>query len=121
MFLGSHERTAALLAPRKAVSTWMERMRGLGHGTPSPMDSGEAVDIAKASDPAAYDGELALPDGIAIGDSVLVLPDEYGSGNVAGTLAPSGLHEIAIRHESERTGSVVVHFPRETYAVIATG
>ncbi len=121
LFLGSHERTAALLAPRKAVSAWMERMRSLGHGRPSALESSEAIAIAKAADPAPFDGEPALPEGIAIGAPVLVLPDEYGSGNVAGTLAPSGLHEIAIQRETERVGTVVVHFPRETYGVIATG
>jgi hypothetical protein len=52
---------------------------------------------------------------------VLVIADEYGSGNVAGTLAPSGLDEIAVRRRGERVGEVVVHFPREDYSVIAAG
>jgi hypothetical protein len=52
---------------------------------------------------------------------VLIRPDEYGSGNVAGELAPSGLHEIAVRRQTERAGQVVVHFPREDYVVVATG
>lgn len=121
MFLASHERTAALLTPRKTVGAWMERMRSLGHGKPSAIESSEAIAIAKAAAPAPFQGDPRLPEGIAIGDPVLVLPDEYGSGNVAGTLAPSGLHEIAVQRETERAGTVVVHFPRETYALVATG
>ena len=50
-----------------------------------------------------------------------MLHDEYGSGTVSGALAPSGLHEIAIRRETERAGTVVVHFPRDDFTVIATG
>ena len=121
MFLGTHPRTAALLERYEAVGAWLGRMRSLGHGRPSPLDSSEAIAIAEAADPISFAGEPVLPEGIGIGAPVLVLPDEYGSGNVAGTLAASGLHEIAIARETERAGSVVVHFPRETYGVIATG
>ena len=62
-----------------------------------------------------------LPDGLALGQRVVILPDEYGSGNVVGELAPSGLHEIAVRRQTERAGEVVVHFPREDYSVVAAG
>jgi len=121
LFLGSQPRTAALLEPRKAVAAWLERMKRLGRGRPSPLSAADAIAIARAADPEPFDGELVLPEGIALGAPVVVLPDEYGSGKVAGALAPSGLHEIAVRRESERAGTLVVHFPRETYAVIATG
>jgi hypothetical protein len=53
-----------------------------------------------------------------LGDPVLILADEYGSGGVTGTLAASDLHEIAVRRETERAGEVVVHFRREDYAVL---
>ena len=80
----------------------------------------EAIAVARDATPAVFAGEPVLPDGIALGTPVVVLPDEYGSGNVAGTLAPSGLHEIAVRRKTERAGEVVVHFPREEYVVVAT-
>ncbi len=117
----AHPRMAALLEPLKRVPAWMARVRGVGHGRPEPMDSGEAIAVARAAEPAAYEGEPVVPDGLTLGQRVAILPDEYGSGNVVGELAPSGLHEIAVRRRSERAGDLVVHFPREDYAVVAAG
>jgi glutathione S-transferase len=121
MFLSAHERTAALLSNLEWIPAWLERVRAIGHGKPIEMDSHEAIAIAKAAEPAIFPGEPVVPEGIALGTPVIVLPDEFGSGNVAGTLAESGLHEIAVRRSGDRVGDVVVHFPREEYAVIATG
>jgi glutathione S-transferase len=121
MFLAGHPRTAALLAPLRRVPAWMERVRAIGHGKPTPLTSAEAIAIARAAQPAAFEGEPVLPEGMQLDTPVAVIPDEYGSGVVAGTLAPSGLHEIAVRRQTERAGEVVVHFPREDYSVIATG
>lgn len=121
LFLASQPRTAALLAPLRRVSAWMERVRAIGHGKPTPLSSSEAIAIARAAQPAAFEGEPVLPEGMRLGAPVVVVPDEYGSGVVAGALAASGLHEIAVRRQTERAGEVVVHFPREDYSVIATG
>ncbi|MGI9592195.1 MAG: glutathione S-transferase family protein [Myxococcota bacterium] len=121
MVMGLHERTSALLAPFAGVREWMERVRAIGHGKPSPLESSEAVAIARDATPAPFEGEPVLPDGMKLGDPVVVLPDEYGSGNVAGELAASGLHEIAVLRHTERAGDVVVRFPREDYVLIAAG
>jgi glutathione S-transferase len=121
MMLQLHPRTAALLGPLKQVPVWMARVRAVGHGRPSPLDSGEAVAIARDAEPARYEGEPVPPDGLSLGQRVVVLPDEFGSGNVVGELAPSGLHDIAVRRRTERAGEVVVHFPREDYSVVAAG
>jgi hypothetical protein len=121
MMLRSHPRTGALLDPLKRVPAWMTRVASVGHGTRSELKSAEAVAIAREATPAAYDGEPVVPEGLSLGQRVVILPDEYGSGNVAGELAPSGLHEIAVRRQTERAGEVVVHFPREDYSVIAAG
>jgi glutathione S-transferase len=120
LFLSRHPRSAALLVPCDRVRAWMERVRAIGHGQREEIDSARAIAIARDSEPAAFAGEPVLPDGIPLGARVVVVADEYGSGSVAGTLAPSGLHEIAVRRESPRAGEVVVHFPREDYSVIAT-
>jgi glutathione S-transferase len=118
MGLGMHPRTAALLTPLPRVSAWMERVRAIGHGKRTDFTSAQAIEAARAATPLAFEGEPALPDGIALGDRVVVVPDEYGSGNVIGELAASDLHEIAVRRRGDRVGEVVVHFPREDYGVI---
>ena len=120
MMLGLHERTAAQLTPFSRIQAWCERVRAIGHGKPTPLDSAEAIAIARDATPVPFVGEPVLPDGMKLGDPVLVLPDEYGSGNVSGALAAGGLDEIAVRRQTERAGEVVVHFPREDYAIIAT-
>lgn len=121
MFLSGHERTTAFISDLEWLPPWQERIRAIGHGKRIEMDAREAITTAKAAEPAIFTGDPVLPEGIAIGTPIIVLPDEYGSGNVAGTLAESGLHEIAVRRSGDRVGEVVVHFPREEYAVIATG
>lgn len=94
-------------------------MRAIGHGTRSDLDAPDA--IARDARPARFDDEPVVPDGMSLGDSVVILADEYGSGVVTGTLAASDLHEIAVRRETPRAGEVVVHFPREDYTVVAAG
>ncbi len=121
MFLSMQKQTAAFLLDLERVPAWLERVREIGHGERIEMDSSEAIGIAKAAEPAHFDGTPVLPEGIALGAPVIVIPDEFGSGNVAGNLAESGLHEIAVRRSGERVGDVVVHFPREEYAIVSTG
>lgn len=118
--LDFHARTRAQLDGLERLAKWMERIAGIGHGSPTPIDAAKAIETARDATPADFEGEPVVPDGMKLGDPVVVIPDEYGSGNVAGTLAPSGVSEIAVRRQTERAGEVVVHFPREDYALIAT-
>jgi len=119
--LSIHARTAELLAPLRFVPPWLERVRAIGHGKRRELEAADAIAIARDASPAPFEGDPVLPDGMKLGDPVLVLADEYGSGHVAGALAASGLHEIAVRRQTERAGDVVVHFPREEYSVVAAG
>ena len=119
MMLGLHEKTKALLDGQNRVQAWMGRVAAIGHGDKSPMASTEAIEEARQSTPAGFEGDAVVPEGMKLGDDVIVIHDDYGSGNVMGTLAASGIDEIAVRRQSERAGEVVVHFPREDYSVIA--
>lgn len=121
MMLGIHPRTKTILDGLDRVGAWMGRVGAFGHGEKSPFDSTGAIEVAREAEPAAYAGEAIVPEGMKIGDPVVVLPDEFGSGNVSGALAPSGLSEIAVRRSTDRAGDVVVHFPRESYSLIAAG
>lgn len=119
MMLGLHEKTKNLLVGADRVGAWMKRVGSIGHGQKKPMESSDALAIANAATPATFEGDPVLPEGMKIGDPVIVIHDDYGSGNVIGQLAESGVDEIAIRREGERVGEVVVHFPRQDYTVIA--
>ncbi len=117
-----HPRTSELLEPLRFVPDWLERVAAIGHGQRSELDAKDAVAIARDATSAPFTGEAApLPEGLAVGDPVVVLPEETGSGHVAGELLESGVHEIRIRRQSERAGELVVHFPREDYLVVRAG
>ncbi|HKA15660.1 MAG TPA: glutathione S-transferase family protein [Myxococcota bacterium] len=118
-FLNARPVTAALLEPHAHVRAWHARVAAIGHGERKELDAAEAIAIAHDATPVPFEGEPApLPDGLAYGDRVIALPEEIGSGSIPGELAPSDLHEIAIRRTAPRAGELVVHFPREDYLVV---
>lgn len=110
---------ARVLEPLKSIRGWMERIGAIGHGERTEMDSGEAVAIAKRSEPATKPfvagGDL---NGRKVGDGIKVFPEAYGRDPVAGELIYADAHEIALRRKDERAGDVVVHFPREGYITL---
>jgi glutathione S-transferase len=120
-FLDVNEATAKLVSPLTGVKAWLDRIAAIGHGERSELPSEDAIAIAREASPAALAESAPLPDGLAIGDSVIVMPEEPGSGVVQGELAASQLHEFAIRRRSERAGELVLHFPREDYLVVKAG
>jgi glutathione S-transferase len=119
MMMTMHPRTAALLEGADRVGLWMDRVRSIGHGDATPIESAVAIAVARDAEPSRYEGEPVLPESMKLGDPVLVMDDEFGSGNVTGELAASGIDEIAVRRKTERAGEVVVHFPREDHVLIA--
>ncbi len=122
MILAAHPGTLPLLEPHGRVRHWMQRVAAIGHGERTELDAKEAIAIAHDATPAPIEGEpVALPEGLAPGDPVVVMPEEVGSGPVAGELLATGVHEIAIRRRAERAGELVLHFPREDYLVVKAG
>ena len=119
-FLEVNKDTALLVAPLENIKAWLDRVAAVGHGERSELDAKDAIAIARDATPEGARESAPLPDGLAIGDSVVVMPEEPGSGTVPGELVASELHEFAIRRQSERAGELVVHFPREDYMVVKT-
>lgn len=119
-FLEVNKDTALLVAPLENIKAWLDRVAAVGHGERSELDAKDAIAIARDATPESARESAPLPDGLAIGDSVVVMPEEPGSGTVPGELVASELHEFAIRRRSERAGELVVHFPREDYMVVKT-
>jgi glutathione S-transferase len=115
----NHARTRALLEPLEHVRAWRKRVAAIGHGKRSELSASDAIAVARDAEPAPVAGPPAPPpEGLSFGDPVVVLPEEPGSGVVAGELVPSGIHEIAVRRRSERAGELVVHLPVEDYLVV---
>lgn len=111
--------TDALLKEFPAVSAWFERVKAIGHGALTPMDAKEALRIAKESTSTAKPlVDPYEPNGRKPGDSVSVMPDDYGRDAVVGELVFSNAHEIAIKRNAPEVGDVVVHFPRAGFMVM---
>jgi hypothetical protein len=51
------------------------------------------------------------------GERVSVSPDDYGKVPVVGELVTLELHEVAVRRDDPRVGTVVTHFPRIGYRI----
>jgi glutathione S-transferase len=109
---------AALLAPFPNTLRWMERMKGIGHGAWDEISSAEALRIAGASKPAPVKEAAALEtEGIALGETVQVMPVDYALDPVKGELVSASAEEIVLRRTDARAGTVQVHFPRLGYAL----
>ena len=84
------------------------------------MEAAEALAIAKATIPAAYTQHDANdPLGVAQGDPVFVMADDYGRDRIAGTLIAANPERVVIAREDPIVGDVHVHFPRSGYIVAA--
>ena len=107
-----------LFAPYVRLAAWEERMRAIGHGTRREMPASESHAIARAATPEPGQGvDPADALGLAVGDAVAVVPDDYGKVPVHGELVTLTLHEVAVRRTDPKCGTVVVHFPRIGYRV----
>lgn len=117
-FLRAIPPAAAALAEFPAVGEWAERVAAIGHGRRSEIAPAAALAIAKAAQPLPGAGVArGEPNGLAAGERVSVVPDDYGFDPVAGELVAADVHEVAVRRTSPETGDVVVHFPRAGFRV----
>lgn len=98
---------------------WEARMRAIGHGRPTPMDSKRALEIARATAPMTREAaDPRDPRGLKPGDRVEIISYQCaGAGAVKGVLVASDAQEVAILRRDELVGDIVVHFPRAGYRV----
>ncbi len=108
----------AFLAEFPKVDAWYGRVNAIGHGSPQPMDSKEALAIAARATPEAKRAEDPFdPMGIKPGDVVTVSADDYGRDPVKGEVVFGSAEEVAILRRDPQVGEVVVHFPRAGFRV----
>ena len=100
------------------VHAWMQRMARIGHGTPTEMDSKEALAIAKAATPQVEERSDANdPFGRKTGMRVQVAPDDIGRDPVVGELVALSTYEVVIKRTDPQVGEVAVHFPRAGFVI----
>lgn len=109
----------ALLSEFAALEAWEQRVKAIGHGQPSPMTSGEALDIARASEPTTQErADPRDPQGLKPGLRVEVVPDlDSGEPPVQGNVRSIERDRIAILREDPQVGRLCVHFPRVGYRI----
>ncbi|VVP79038.1 hypothetical protein PS925_00301 [Pseudomonas fluorescens] len=119
-FLKATHVTAPLVDEYPAVSAWLGRVLGFGHGAASAMTSEEALEVARNATPAALpDEQFVDPNGFKAGQQVAIAATDYGVDPVVGELLFAGREELIIRREDERGGVVHVHFPRFGFRIEA--
>ena len=119
-FLKGTPVTAPLVDAYPAVSAWFARVLAFGQGAASDMSAEEALQVARAAQPAVLPSEVfAEPNGVKPGQPVLIAATDYGVDPVAGELLFAGSEELILRREDERAGVVHVHFPRLGFRIEA--
>jgi glutathione S-transferase len=109
---------AGFLAAYPRTMQWMQRIAAIGHGTPTPLSSAEAIEIARAGETAPLRSEaIRAPGPCPIGARVTVAPTDYGIDPVAGELVGEYANEWIIKRTDPRAGTVYVHFPRTGYQI----
>lgn len=115
------------LSAYPATLAWMKRMKSFGHGTRNELAAQMALDVARDTEPAELDYEAAGtapssdpsadPMGLRVGQRVTVRPEVMGQESVEGELIGLNAEQLTLRLQSERCGTVHVHFPRTGYRV----
>ncbi len=117
---GRYSKGPEFLSQFPNLCTGEKRVAALGHGNPSNLSAAEALEIARAAEPAtpeAVDPEDPL--GLAPGDTVQVLPEAMdGVPAVTGTLRFLDPQTVVLDRDDEKVGQVSVHFPRVGYRIL---
>lgn len=104
----------ATTLPRHAkVPAWMGRMAALGQGDRREMTPAQALEAAGECAPRPLPDDAGSHE--ALGGEVTIAPDDYGRIGVTGTLVAATGERYILARETERLGTVHVHFPREGY------
>ncbi|MEO8926921.1 MAG: glutathione S-transferase family protein [Caulobacteraceae bacterium] len=112
--------TEVLLADMDRVQAWRGRMAAIGHGAREEMTGGEALEIARAAEPAAAPAhDDADPSGLSPGEPVVVMADDYGRDPISGALVAATAERVVIARDTGALGRLHVHFPRVGYLLQA--
>jgi glutathione S-transferase len=116
---GRYSEGAEFLSQFPKLCALEKRIAALGHGNPSAMSAAEALEIARAAEPATPEGvDPEDPLELALGDTVEVLPEAMdGVPPVAGRLRFLDPQTVVLDRNDAQVGQVSVHFPRVGYMI----
>ncbi len=104
---------AGILAVAPEVKAWMARVRAIGHGTAQPLSAEDALQIARQATPLGLtDGPFQDEHGIALGSTVAVAAEHFGTEATEGELLAATRTRYTLRRQDPQAGTVHVHFPR---------
>jgi len=105
-----------------ALAEWMVRMASFGQGNSVFMTGEDAVSIARDNPVSPGSEDTYLVEGEpALGETVDVMPIDYGFQPTRGELMGSSVHEFVLKRIDERAGEVAVHFPRIGFQINLAG
>jgi len=116
---GRWDKGPEFLAQFPHLEAWEARVRDLGHGDISELDSKAALEIARAATTSTAEAADANdPQGLAPGMSVGVKPAvDGGDPVVSGVIRAVSRDSISILRDDPMVGEVCIHFPRVGYRV----
>lgn len=106
-----------LLKDLQNLPAWEARVASLGEGKRTNLTAADAHQTARRAD-ASYQEHVDGVENFRLGELVIVDPDDSRRGAVQGRLVRLKANEIAVTHENETVGEVVVHFPRIGYRLV---
>lgn len=118
-FVRHNKGTAASLDAFKHLLAWFDRIHAFGHGQHTELAASAAIDIANSSESwLPLDGPLLEPEGITLGQRVVVRATDYGVDPVEGSLIHASVFELVVQRQDPLAGTVRVHFPRAGFSVV---
>jgi glutathione S-transferase len=98
-----------------AVAAWYDRVAAIGHGARRPVSPDQALEIARAAEPAP--ASVAAQEAGRTGKPVTAAADDYGRDPITGVLVGSSDHHVAILREDDQLGRIAVHVPRIGFVI----
>jgi glutathione S-transferase len=119
-FLDGNAAVRGELAAYPRLCAWLQGLSGLGDGLRTELEGAAAVEFARhtQTEQAALPGAPLRLVQAQLGDTVKIAPSDYAPDFVQGELVIANAHELAIRRQDARAGTVVVHFPPEGFSVL---
>ena len=116
-FIYTREALRDYFSPFEHLLAWYEKMVSFGHGNVEMIPGSAALAQASVAEPEEI-MDAAFLDDLKAGQSVSVMPIDYGFQPVVGELLAAGMDEIAVARNDNQVGRIVVHFPRTGFQIM---